>query len=115
MTNFIIAGAFLIPFIIMLMFIGLPLFFLELYVGQYTGLGPVKAFAAIGPFFSGVGICTLVVMGFICIYYMVIVAWTLFYILVSMTGELNWGFCDNVFNTDSEYITSCVINGNFLN
>lgn len=87
----------------MVIFIGLPLFFLELYVGQYTGLGPIKAFAAIGPFFSGLGICTIVVMTLICVYYMVIVAWILFYVIVSLAGQLNWGLCDNTFNTDSEY------------
>lgn len=98
----------------MLIFIGFPLFFLELYIGQYTGLGPIKAFAAIGPFFSGLGICTIVVMTLICIYYMVIVAWTLFYTIVSIAGKLNWGLCDNTFNTDSEYLTSSVLPGNFL-
>lgn len=100
--RFIISGAFLIPFFIMVIFIGLPLFFLELYVGQYTGLGPIKAFAAIGPFFSGLGVCTIMVMTLICVYYMVIVAWILFYVIVSIAGQLNWGLCDNTFNTDSE-------------
>lgn len=36
---FFVPGAFLIPFFIMMVFIGFPLFFLELYIGQYTGLG----------------------------------------------------------------------------
>ncbi|XP_052753527.1 sodium- and chloride-dependent glycine transporter 1-like [Galleria mellonella] len=96
-------GAFLIPFFIMVVIIGLPLFFLELYVGQYTGLGPLHAFSAIGPFFSGLGYCTLVVISIISIYYMVIVAWTLFYVLTSIFGSLDWGSCDNDFNSDFCY------------
>ncbi|XP_013184652.2 sodium- and chloride-dependent glycine transporter 1 isoform X1 [Amyelois transitella] len=96
-------GAFLIPFFIMLLFIGMPLFYLELYVGQYTGLGPLKAFSAISPFFSGLGYCTLVVITIICIYYMIIVAWTLFYTCVSIAGRLDWGSCDNEYNTDFCY------------
>ncbi|XP_053603370.1 sodium- and chloride-dependent glycine transporter 1-like [Plodia interpunctella] len=96
-------GAFLIPFFLMLMIIGLPLFFLELYVGQYTGLGPLKAFSAISPFFSGLGYCTLVVISIISIYYMIIVAWTLFYTIVSIIGRLDWGACDNEYNTDFCY------------
>ncbi|KPJ03392.1 Sodium- and chloride-dependent glycine transporter 2 [Papilio xuthus] len=93
-------GAFLIPFFLMMMLIGLPLFFLELYIGQYTSLGPLKAFEAIAPFFSGLGYCTLVVISLISVYYMIIVAWTLFYTIVSIAGNLDWGSCENEFNTD---------------
>ncbi|XP_045534883.1 sodium- and chloride-dependent glycine transporter 1 [Papilio machaon] len=96
-------GAFLIPFLLMMILIGLPLFFLELYIGQYTSLGPLKAFEAIAPFFSGLGYCTLVVISLISIYYMIIVAWTLFYTIVSIAGNLDWGSCENEFNTDFCY------------
>ncbi|XP_072939826.1 sodium- and chloride-dependent glycine transporter 1-like isoform X1 [Epargyreus clarus] len=96
-------GAFLIPFFLMVLLIGLPLFYLELYVGQFTGLGPLKAFSSISPFFSGLGYCTLVVISIISIYYMIIVAWTLFYTIVSIAGNLDWGSCDNAFNTDFCY------------
>ncbi|RVE40490.1 hypothetical protein evm_014860 [Chilo suppressalis] len=92
-------GAFLIPFFLMLVFIGLPIFFLELYIGQYSGIGPLQAFSAISPFFSGLGYCTLVVISIISIYYMIIVAWILFYTIVSIAGNLDWGSCDNAFNS----------------
>ncbi|CAH1647253.1 unnamed protein product [Spodoptera littoralis] len=81
-------GAFLIPFFLMLLFIGLPLFYLELYIGQYTGIGPLQAFSAISPFFTGLGYCTLVVISIISVYYMIIVAWTLFYTIVSISETL---------------------------
>nr|XP_026484287.1 sodium- and chloride-dependent glycine transporter 1-like [Vanessa tameamea] len=96
-------GAFLIPFFLMLVLIGLPIFYLELYIGQYTALGPIKAFSSIGPFFSGVGYCTLVVISIISIYFMIIIAWTSFYTFVSIGGQLGWGSCDNVYNTDFCY------------
>ncbi|XP_045494070.1 sodium- and chloride-dependent glycine transporter 1-like [Colias croceus] len=96
-------GAFLIPFFLMIILIGLPIFYLELYIGQFTALGPLKSFSSIGPFFSGVGYCTLVVITIISIYYMIIVAWTLFYTAVSIVGDLGWGSCDNAYNTDFCY------------
>lgn len=37
----------------MVFVIGLPIFFAELVVGQFSGLGPNKAYARMAPFFSG--------------------------------------------------------------
>jgi solute carrier family 6 amino acid transporter-like protein 5/7/9/14 len=48
-----VTGAFLVPYIIMLFFMGLPIFFLELVIGQYSGLGPNKAFQRMAPIFHG--------------------------------------------------------------
>ncbi|KAG5312101.1 SC6A5 protein, partial [Acromyrmex insinuator] len=96
-------GAFLIPFILMLITMGLPIFFLELCMGQYTKLGPIKAFSRIAPAFHGLGYCTLVVIFFVLIYYMVIIAWTLFYTFISFSSKLAWAYCDNDFNTNNCY------------
>ncbi|XP_018396371.1 PREDICTED: sodium- and chloride-dependent GABA transporter 1-like [Cyphomyrmex costatus] len=96
-------GAFLIPFILMLITMGLPIFFLELCVGQYTGLGPIKSFSRMAPAFHGLGHCTLVVIFFVLIYYMIIIAWTLFYIFISFSSKLAWAYCDNDFNTNNCY------------
>ncbi|EFN77827.1 Sodium- and chloride-dependent glycine transporter 2 [Harpegnathos saltator] len=82
---------------------GLPIFYLELCLGQYTALGPVKAFSRMAPAFHGVGYSTLVVIALVLIYYMVIVAWTLFYIFASFSTKLAWAYCDNDFNTMNCY------------
>lgn len=46
-------GAFLIPYLIMVFVIGLPIFFAELFVGQYSGVGPIKAYGFLAPLFKG--------------------------------------------------------------
>lgn len=46
-------GAFLVPYFVMVLVIGLPIFFAELFVGQYSGLGPIKAYGRLAPFFQG--------------------------------------------------------------
>ena len=37
----LVAGAFLIPYVLMLALVGLPLFFMELAFGQFASLGPI--------------------------------------------------------------------------
>ncbi|GJQ74717.1 hypothetical protein Trydic_g21568 [Trypoxylus dichotomus] len=92
-------GVFLIAYIIMMIVMGMPIFLLELLMGQYTGIGPDQAFRRIAPIFGGIGYACLVVITLISIYYMVIIAWTVFYFFASFTSELRFGSCHNDFNT----------------
>merc|ERR1711983_462300 len=46
-------GAFLISYAIMLIFIGIPCFFLEISIGQYAALGPVTIYSNLSPLFKG--------------------------------------------------------------
>lgn len=48
-------GAFLIPYVCFLLLGGIPLFFMELSIGQILQAGPIKAWAKISPLFSGKG------------------------------------------------------------
>jgi len=90
---------FLIPYIVMLLLAGLPLFFLELALGQWSSLGPNKVFLYMAPVTLGVGWGMLVVSFLVAIYYNVILAWSLFYTFQSFTSELPWGHCNNTFNS----------------
>jgi len=96
-------GAFLIPYFIMVFIVGLPIFFAELVVGQFCGMGPNKAYARMAPFFSGLGYCTLVVITLVTIYYMVIISWIIFYLIHSFMPVLGWGSCGHDFNTERCY------------
>lgn len=46
-------GAFLIPYLLMLVLLGVPLLYMELIVGQYTRRGPVHALATVCPLLKG--------------------------------------------------------------
>ena len=61
-------GAFLIPFILMLILIGIPIFFMELNFGQFASLGPL-AIWNVAPIMKGKLHFTIVY----CILYIVIV------------------------------------------
>ena len=88
-------GSFLVPYIIMLLFAGMPLFFMELALGQYSGLGPTKVFGRMVPIFKGLGFSMVSVTFFVSTYYNMIMAWTLFYMFSGFTSDLPWATCDN--------------------
>lgn len=48
-----VAGVFLIPYFVFLFFCGIPVFFLETALGQYTSEGGVTAWRKICPMFMG--------------------------------------------------------------
>ena len=102
-------GSFLVPYVIMLFVAGLPLFFMELVLGQYSRQGPTKVFGRIAPLFQGLGLAMLGATFFVGIYYNVIIAWTLFYMFKGFTSELPWVTCSS-YSSDHCYVNSTDIN-----
>lgn len=83
-------GTFLIPYTIMLLIEGIPLFFLELSLGQYMQKSAYGSLTAISPVLGGVAIATLFTSFFVGLYYTVIISWTLLYMFKSFTSKLPW-------------------------
>lgn len=53
-TNmFILTGVFLIPYFLIMVVCGIPMLYMELAVGQFTGRGPIGALGQICPLFKG--------------------------------------------------------------
>lgn len=92
-------GAFLIPYFLMLLLCGMPMFLMELALGQYFSLGPVSTWNATCPLAKGVGFA-MIAVAFLCtIYYNVIIAWVLYYLYSSMQSEVPWKDCENKWNS----------------
>ena len=83
-------GSFLIPYIIMLLFVGLPLFFLEFSLGQYFKRGPLKVFQQIHPLAKGLGISMMICTVYAAVYYNIILSWTIFYLVSGFESQLPW-------------------------
>ncbi|CAF4858964.1 unnamed protein product [Pieris macdunnoughi] len=92
-------GAFLIPYTLMLIFGAVPLFYMELILGQYNRQGPITLWK-ICPLFKGVGFCAVMVAFYVSFYYNVIIGWALYFLVSSARSELPWLHCDNPWNTD---------------
>lgn len=86
-------GAFLIPYIIMLLLAGKPMYFMELAFGQYSGKSCLAVWSSV-PIAKGVGFGMMTVCLIIVIYYNVIIAYTIFYISSTFQSVLPWSSCD---------------------
>ncbi|CAH8666409.1 unnamed protein product [Schistosoma guineensis] len=91
-------GAFLIPYFISVFLAGIPLFLLEVTVGQVTRRGVIAAWN-ICPLFQGIGYACTLINFFLNCYYTVIMAWAFHFIFSSFTSQLPWTRCDQSWNT----------------
>jgi len=94
---------FLIPYLVMLFLAALPMFYMELALGQFSQLGPNKIFGKLAPVFKGLGYGMLCVTGYVAIYYNVIISWCIFYTFAGFSASLGWEDCSNEFNTPDCY------------
>ncbi|KFP44394.1 Sodium-dependent neutral amino acid transporter SLC6A17, partial [Chlamydotis macqueenii] len=105
-------GAYLVPYLVLLVIIGLPLFFLELAVGQRIRRGSIgvwnyiSATPAASCAGDGVAPCNSIpcpppasqVCFFVGLYYNVIIGWGIFYFFKSFQYPLPWSECPVVTN-----------------
>ncbi|KAI3380950.1 hypothetical protein SNEBB_002547 [Seison nebaliae] len=93
-------GVFLIPYCIVLFMGGIPLFYMELALGQYNKLGAIACWRKICPLFKGVGYAVVLIAFYVDFYYNVILSWALYYFFASFSRHLPWSSCDNWWNTE---------------
>jgi len=118
-------GAFFIPYLIMCIFGGIPVFFLELSLGQFMKAGGIACWDLV-PLFRGVGISSAVCV-FLCnVYYIMVLAWAVFYMIQSFSPlfsntPLPWDSCQSSWSNSStcylppagNYSTECAPKVNF--
>ena len=69
---------------------GLPLFFLELSIGQRMRKSAIKCWQDVHPALFGIGVACLMVSLMLCLYYVVVIAWCCYYFFISFAEVLPW-------------------------
>ncbi|XP_055334444.1 sodium-dependent proline transporter-like isoform X2 [Paramacrobiotus metropolitanus] len=93
---------FFIPYLIMLVFVGWPLFFLEMSFGQYSGRTSIAIWSAC-PIFEGIGYAMVIASLLITLYYNVLIGWGIFFLFDSFRSEVPFQFCNSTWNTEHCY------------
>ncbi|KAM6256626.1 sodium- and chloride-dependent GABA transporter 3 isoform 2-T2 [Porphyrio hochstetteri] len=94
-------GAFLIPYVVFFICCGIPVFFLETALGQFTSEGGITCWRKVCPLFEGIGYATQVIEAHLNVYYIIILAWAIFYLFNCFTTELPWATCGHEWNTEN--------------
>ncbi|KRX71026.1 Sodium-dependent serotonin transporter [Trichinella sp. T6] len=94
-------GAFLVPYFVMFIFCGLPLFYMEMALGQFHRCGCISIWKRLVPLFKGVGYATCLIDVYMGCFYNTIISWALFYLSSSFKWPFPWQSCDNVWNTEN--------------
>ncbi|XP_075166196.1 sodium-dependent nutrient amino acid transporter 1 [Haematobia irritans] len=85
-------GAFVIPYVIVLLLIGRPVYYMEVILGQFSSRGCVKAFGMV-PLMKGIAYGQVYSTAVATTYYASIMALTIKYLIASFAEILPWTYC----------------------
>ncbi|KAJ1057844.1 hypothetical protein K5549_013626 [Capra hircus] len=91
-------GVFLIPYVLIALIGGIPIFFLEISLGQFMKAGSINVWN-ICPLFKGLGYASMVIVFYCNTYYIMVLAWGFYYLVKSFTTTLPWATCGHTWNT----------------
>lgn len=92
-------AAFLIVYLAIVVFVGLPGLWVELLLSRHVQSGPFKAFEKLGlPGGKYVGVMLVIVALAAVSYYLVVIGWVMWYLIASITGALLEMDSTTVFN-----------------
>ncbi|XP_039075203.1 sodium- and chloride-dependent creatine transporter 1 [Hyaena hyaena] len=91
-------GVFLIPYVLIALVGGIPIFFLEISLGQFMKAGSINVWN-ICPLFKGLGYASMVIVFYCNTYYIMVLAWGFYYLVKSFTTTLPWATCGHTWNT----------------
>lgn len=89
----------MVPYVICVVSAGIPILILEAGIGQYWQTGGLTVWKNLCPLFKGLGYGSIVALFLLNVYYIVILAWALLYMMFSFQSPLPWSTCGNKWNS----------------
>nr|XP_028593884.1 sodium-dependent neutral amino acid transporter B(0)AT3-like isoform X1 [Podarcis muralis] len=86
-------GVFLIPYLIAFVLGAIPVFFLELAIGQCLKKGCIRLWWHISPYLGGLGYTSLILSFLVILYYNMLLSLVLWYLINSFRNPLPWSSC----------------------
>ena len=80
----------------------MPLFYLELILGQYYRQGSISCWKKICPLLAGIGWAVTIIAFYTDFYYNVVISWGLYYLFASFQRILPWSKCSKSYSTTHE-------------
>lgn len=96
---FFTGGAFsIISFLLSVLLIGIPVFFIQSYLGQFSSTGLISSFRVV-PLLKGIGYLIVIFNVISLTYYSIYAAIPLFYFIESLQTDLPWMSCNQTWNS----------------
>uniref|UniRef100_A0A182IT24 Transporter n=2 Tax=Anopheles atroparvus TaxID=41427 RepID=A0A182IT24_ANOAO len=105
-------GAFVIPYLIVLLLVGRPIYYLEMLISQFSSRGCINVYDA-SPAMRGIGVGQTYSTFIVMTYYASLMAVTMRYLIASFADPLPWSECSDAWNAtciDSRLITNMADN-----
>lgn len=90
-------GCFVLIYIVVLILVGKPLYYMELVLGQFSSRGCIKVYDFC-PAMRGIGVGQVISTCFVTTYYASLMALTIRYFLASFSDPLPWTVCRDEWN-----------------
>ncbi|KAL7741144.1 hypothetical protein ACLKA6_018170 [Drosophila palustris] len=91
-------GAFLVPYLLMVILCGIPLFYMEVLLGQFSGTGCTGLFR-LAPILKGTGYCMVIVNMYCVCYYSVIISYPIRMMYYCFWKKVPWDGCNHSWNS----------------
>ncbi|XP_058459188.1 sodium-dependent nutrient amino acid transporter 1-like [Malaya genurostris] len=105
-------GAFVIPYLIVLLLVGRPIYYLEMLIGQFSSRGCIEVFD-VAPAMRGIGYGQTYSTFIVMTYYASLMGLTMRYLIASFGNPLPWSKCRQEWNAtcvDSKFAVSSAEN-----
>lgn len=99
-------GAFVFAYLVCLFLVAMPLFMVELGLGQHTRLGSIGTMTSIAPRWRGLGWAQMGMVFVIVAYYNVLLAYSCIYVIASCVSPLPWESQGSEVYWDSDVLNS---------